>query len=128
VIYKDYNIGKNILMDNDTLKRHPYDLHAKQIEIPIEDIARHIRAFDRDETESETGVPLETMFKELSYDENQIEADLEYLTTAGFIDRELEEGTRTYSLTEEAETYLEEFLGRTSDYTEMVDETLRGEI
>lgn len=115
-------------MENDTLKRHPYDLHAKQIEIPIEDIARHIRAFDEDDTESDTGVPLETIFDELSYDNNQIEADLEYLTTAGFIDRELEGGNRTYSLTEEAQKYLEEFLGRTSEYTEMVDETLRGEL
>lgn len=115
-------------IDNDTLKRHPYDLHAKQIEIPIEDIARHIRAFDEEDTESETGVPLETIFDEMSYEDQQIEADLEYLTTAGFIDRELEGGRRTYALTDEAENYLEEFLGRTQDYTEMVDETIRGEL
>jgi len=115
-------------LDNDTLKRHPYDLHAKQIETPIEDIARHIRAFDEEETESETGVPLDTIFDEMSYEDRQLEGDLEYLTTAGFVDRELEEGKRTYSLTDEAETYLEDFLGRTEDYTEMVDETLRGEI
>lgn len=115
-------------MDNDILKRHPYDLHAKQIEIPIEDIARYLRAFDKDESEFDTGVPLDTISEEMPYDEWQIEADLEYLTTAGFVERDLENGDRTYALTEDAQEYLEEFLGRTDDYTEMVDETLRGEI
>lgn len=116
-------------INNDTLKRHPYDLHAKKIETPIEDIARHIRAFDEEDTDSGTGVPLDKIFDEMSYEEEQIEADLEYLATAGFIERELEDnGGRTYSLTEEAEIYLKEFLGRTEDYAEVVDETLRGEI
>lgn len=114
--------------EHDLLKRHPFELHARQIENPIEDYARHIRAFDTDEAEA-SGVPLEKIFDELSYENKDVEADLEYLTTAGFIDRELtEEGERTYSLSDEAEEYLEEFRGRTSSYTDSVDETLRGDL
>lgn len=113
--------------DHDLLKRHPFELHAQQIENPLEDYARHIRAFDTGEPES--GVPLDKIFEEMSYENTDVEADLEYLTTAGFIDRELtEEGERTYSLTDEAEAYLEDFRGRTSSYTESVDETLRRDL
>lgn len=112
----------------DLLKRHPFELHARHIENPIEDYARHIRAFDTEEAE-DSGVPLEKIFEELSYEEEDIEADLEYLTTAGFIQRELtEDGKRTYSLTEDAEAYIEEFRGKTETYKDMVDEAIRGDV
>lgn len=116
--------------DQDFLKRHPFDLHASQIENPIEDYARHIRAFDESyhDEEVQSGVPLETLFEEMTYENREIEGDLEYLTTSGFVDRELrDDGKRTFSLTEEAQKYLEDFRGRTSSYTRSVDETLRGE-
>jgi len=122
--------------DQNFLKRHPFDIHASQIENPIEDYARHIRAFEGVERNDEIvpeepvdGVSLEKIFDEMTYDDNEIEGDLEYLTTSGFLKRDLEDdGRRSYSLTDEAETYLEDFLGRTSDYTESVDETLRREV
>lgn len=111
-------------VDNDSLKMHPFDLAARYLENPIDDYARHIRAFDEGD-----GVELDTVFDELSYDEETIEGDLEYLTTTDFLDRSLDDdGQRRYQLTEDAETYLEDFLGRTSDYTEVVDETLRGDV
>lgn len=105
----------------DFLKRHPFDLHASQIKNPLEDYARHIRALEKDEEEPE----LNQLFEELAYDNQTIEADIEYLTTARFLNRDIKDnGRRTYSLTSEAETYLKEFRGRTSEYIESVDETI----
>jgi hypothetical protein len=110
--------------DNDLLKMHPFDLAGRSIENPLEDYARHIRAFDEG-----SGVTLETAFEELPYEDEIIEGDLEYLTTADFLDRSIQDdGSRTYELTDEATDYLEAFRGRTEDYTEVVDETLRGDL
>lgn len=117
----------------DFLKRHPFDLHAGQIENPLEDYARHIRAFDNSyqgelDEQEEKGAELETIFEEMTYDNKEIEGDLEYLTTVGFVERQLQEdGGRSFSLTDEAQNYLQDFRGRTSSYTESVDETLRGD-
>lgn len=110
--------------DNDLLKMHPFDLAGRSIENPLEDYARHIRAFDEGD-----GVSLETAFDELPYDDEIIEGDLEYLTTADFLDRSLQDnGTRRYELTDEASDYLEAFRGRTPAYTDVVDESLRGDL
>lgn len=112
---------------NNLCKILAFDLHAKQIENPLKDYARHILSIDKDEAE-DSGVPIEKIFDEMFYDNQDIERDLEYLTTAGFIDRELNEGERTYSISKEAKRYLVDVRGWTKNYKDSMEETISREI
>jgi len=108
---------------SDFLKKHPFNLYAEQIENPLKDYSSHVRVFQENHKGIE--LPLERVFEGLDYPDREIEGDLEYLTTAGFLERDiLEDGERTYSLTEEAERYLDDFLVVPEENFENIKEKL----
>lgn len=116
---------------NDLPDTHIFDLIDSKLEIPLDDIARHVEAYqgvtlEEDYTpEIEDKVSLKKLHEEMPYDKGDINADLEYLVVEDFLDKEIvSKGNVVYSLTDKAQDYYSEIKEWTPEYSESIESAL----
>jgi len=115
----------------DVARTHRFDLINSKLELPLDDIARHIEVYQGVSQDQEYSpeiqdkVSLSKLHEEMIYDNGDINADLEYLVVEGFLEKDIvSKGNVVYSMTQEAETYYDEIREWTSEYLEGMEQTI----
>lgn len=113
-----------MLEQKDMAETHRFDLIDSKLEIPLDDITRHVEVYqgipEAQECvpEIEDKVSLSKLHDEMAYDNGDINSDLEYLVTEDFLEKDIvSKGHVVYSLTQDAEDYYSDFREWTEQYS-----------